>query len=46
VCVYAYSPSVVNLAINGAAPVKMSTITGRQQHVMIDTKGARAVGAC
>jgi cytoskeletal protein RodZ len=46
VCILALSPSNVYLAINGAAPVKMATISSNLHHVMIDTKGARGVPSC
>ena len=46
VCVFSNVPKVTYLAINGAPLVKMSSLGGSSTHVIIDSKGARAVNGC
>jgi len=46
VCIFSNNPFVVYLAINGGDPVKMANYTGGLHHVIIDSKGARAVASC
>jgi cytoskeletal protein RodZ len=46
VCIFSNNPFVVYLSINGATPVKMANYTGGLHHVLIDSKGARAVASC